>query len=78
MQRTLYRGVVRDSQAEAARDARMLALHEQGVSSAVIAQRMGVTIASVRARVKRARAERASACAVRAERPSGQSSDDAL
>ena len=58
MQRTTYRGAVRDSAAEDERDARMLTLRENGVSNAVIAQRMGITVASVRARIKRARQQR--------------------
>ena len=43
------------------RDARMLTLSEQGLAVTVIAQRMGVTINSVRIRIKRARDRRASA-----------------
>ena len=58
LQRTMYRGAVRDGAAEDERDARMLALYERGVPNSVIAQRMGVTIASVRSRVKRARHNR--------------------
>lgn len=58
LQRTIYRGAVRDSAAEYERDVRMLALCDDGVSNAVIAQRMGITVASVRARIKRARQQR--------------------
>ena len=58
LQRANYRGSVRDSEVEDARDDRMLALNEQGVANAVIAQRMGVTPASVRVRIARARQRR--------------------
>ena len=58
MVRTSYSGAVRDSVAEQARDARMLALTEQGVSATIVAERMGVTVNSVRMRVKRALAAR--------------------
>lgn len=56
--RTNYQGTVRDSEAETARDARMLALHEQGLTVAIIAQRMGVTVNSARKRIHSARATR--------------------
>lgn len=56
--RTNYQGTVRDSEAETARDARMLALHEQGLAVSIIAQRMGVTVNSARKRIHRARAAR--------------------
>ena len=59
MQRTVYKGAVRDSRTEEERDARMLALSEQGLNAAVIAQRMGLSINSVRTRIKRAREHRA-------------------
>ena len=56
----------------------MLALSEKGVASAVIAQRMGVTIASVRERIKRARAQRDGAASDRAAGGSGKTGDDPL
>ena len=56
--RTNYQGTVRDSEAETARDARMLALHERGLTVSIIAQRMGVTVNSARKRIYRARAAR--------------------
>ena len=58
MQRTSYQGAVRDSEAERERDAKMLSLHESGLSAPDIAARMGVSAANVRARVKRAAARR--------------------
>ena len=60
MNRSSYSGAVRDSAAERARDLRMLALADQGVAVTAIAQRMGVTVNSVRERIKRARAACAS------------------
>ena len=78
MKRTQYMGTVRDGKAEEARDARMLALFEQGMASAVIAQRMGVTVTSVRARIKRAQAQRDGAASAFGANPSGKGGDDAL
>ena len=54
-QRANYQGTVRDSVYEAARDRRMLELHEQGLTMIVIAQRMNLSAVSVRHRIQRAR-----------------------
>lgn len=58
VKRAGYQGTVRDSGTEAVRDGRMLALHEQGLTNVLIAQRMGVSLTSVRIRIERARAMR--------------------
>lgn len=58
MKRAGYQGTVRDSGTEAVRDGRMLVLHEQGLTNGLIAQRMGVSLTSVRMRIERARAMR--------------------
>lgn len=78
MERTTYRGTVRDSAFEDERDSRMLMLKEQGLSSAVIAQRMGLSIASVRSRVRRARDQREHRSTSEAQRKSGKLVDDGL
>ena len=73
----MYRGAVRDGAAEDERDARMLALHERSVPNSVIAQRMGVTVASVRARIKRARHNREGSARSNDPASSAQPIDDA-
>lgn len=55
LQRANYRGTVRNSEAESARDLRMLDLFERGLPISVLAQRMGVTSANARERIRRAR-----------------------
>ena len=64
MDRRPYSGSVRNSLAESERDARILVLAESGLSISLISQRMGLSVSSVRGRLKRARLQRARAVQV--------------
>lgn len=59
MDRRPYSGSVRNSLVESERDARILVLAESGLAASQISQRMGLSVSSVRNRLKRARLQRA-------------------